>query len=194
MPSGSLLWREILETIILTLLIFWVVNSLTGRYRIEGPSMLPTLHTGEQVLVNKMGYYFEEPDRGDIIVLRSPEGDTKNLIKRVIGLPGDTIEIRDSQVRINGVVLNEPYINSPATNRGEWVVPDNHVFVMGDNRPVSHDSRAFSYLPYEDVVGKVWAIYWPFSDAALAPHYDHSRIDAIAAERTAIAPAAVGNP
>jgi signal peptidase I len=169
-PS-SILWREVLETIILTLLIFWLVNSLTGRFRIEGPSMLPTLHEGEQVLVNKGAYYFDEPQHGDIVVLQSPD-DSKNLIKRVIGLPGDVIEIDNRQVLVNGVLLDEPYISEAPTNRNTWVVPEDEVFVMGDNRPVSYDSRSFSYVPLEDVIGKVWVIYWPPEDMQEAPHYD----------------------
>lgn len=174
--APSAFYRELLETLLLTLLIFWVVNTFTGRFRIEGQSMLPTLHESEYVLINKMAYYFDEPERGDIIVLHYPRDRSRDFIKRVIGLPGDTIELGDNRVVVNGVALDEPYIQAPASNSGSWTVPPGNYFVMGDNRNNSSDSRNWSFLPQSDIVGRAWVIYWPVAAVKRAPHFDHSYV------------------
>ncbi|MCA9938664.1 MAG: signal peptidase I [Anaerolineales bacterium] len=165
--------REIVETIILTLFIFWMVNTVTGRFRIEGHSMEPTLHEGEYVLINKLSYYLDEPQRGDIIVLKFPNDESRDFIKRIIGIPGDHIEIGDGQVKVNGVTLEEPYIKAPPNYSGSWIVPADNFFVLGDNRNNSHDSHSWSFLPRRDVLGKAWLIYWGPSDWGLVPHYPH---------------------
>lgn len=172
-PTGVVV-REIVETLLLTLFIFWIVNTATGRYRVQGHSMLPTLHEGEYLIINKLSYYLDEPRRGDIIVLHFPRDRSREYIKRVIGLPGDEIEISDSTVRVNGVPLEEPYINGTAAYRSAtWTVPQGHYFVMGDNRNNSSDSRSWSFLPRDDIVGKAWLIYWQIEDWGLVPHYRH---------------------
>jgi signal peptidase I len=163
--------REIIETLLLTFFIFWLINSFVGRYRIDGSSMNPTLADGQYLLINNLSYYLDEPQRGDIIVFHHPNSDL-NLIKRVIGLPGDTITIQNRQVSVNGKVLNEPYIQSPPTYSGEWVVPLGQYFVLGDNRNSSSDSHTWSFLPQENIVGKADVIYYPFSDWGLVPHVD----------------------
>ena len=165
--------REIIETLLLTLLIFWVVNAITGRFRIEGHSMLPTLHEGEYVLINKLAYYLEDPQRGDIIVLQFPQDRTRDFIKRIIGLPGDQIEIGDRQVKVNGQALTEPYIADEPDYAGTWTVPAGQYFVLGDNRNNSSDSHSWQFLPFSDIVGKAWLIYWPPGDAKPVPHYSH---------------------
>lgn len=169
-----MIWREVLETVILTLLIFWVINSITGRFRIVGSSMQPTLQEGWQVIVNKTAYFFETPERGDIVVIESPTNAADpDLIKRVIAVAGDELRVFEGKVSVNGTELNEPYISAPTTTNGSWTVPEDHVFVMGDNRPNSRDSRAFSFLEHEEIVGKVWVIYWPIDQVRQAPHFDH---------------------
>jgi signal peptidase I len=173
MQSGSLIAREIVETILLTLLIFWVVNTVTGRFRIEGSSMMPTMQEGEYVLINKLAYYLDQPARGDIIVLNYPRDPSRDFIKRVIGLPGDEIEVRDQQVIINGTVLTEPYISAEPTYTGRWTVPADQYFVLGDNRNNSSDSHTWEFLPEELIVGKGWVIYWPFDKVERVPHYGH---------------------
>lgn len=172
---GRVVLREILETLLLTLFIFWLVNSVTGRFRIEGQSMLPNLHEGEYVLINKLAYLLDEPERGEIIVLHYPLDRSRDFIKRVIGLPGDTVEISNQEVRVNGVLLEEPYINAPTNRGGTWVVPEDSYFVVGDNRNNSSDSRASGgwFLPEDDIVGRAWFIYWPFDGARPVPHYEH---------------------
>ena len=168
-----LLAREIVETIILTLFIFWIVNSVTGRFRIEGHSMDPTLHEGEYVLINKLSYLLNEPERGDIIVLEFPNDPSRDFIKRIIGIPGDQIDVRGGEVRINNIVLTEPYIQDSPRYEGSWTVPQDNFFVLGDNRNNSHDSHSWSFLPRHEVIGKAWLIYWGVEDWGLVPHYAH---------------------
>ena len=166
--------REIIETLLLTLFIFWLVNAATGRYRVQGHSMLPTLQEGEYLIINKLSYFLDEPRRGDIIVLHFPRDRSREYIKRVVGVPGDRIEIGGGQVKVNGQPLQEPDLNGEASYRSaSWTVPQGHYFVMGDNRNNSSDSRSWSFLPAEDIVGKAWLIYWGIEDWGLVPHYRH---------------------
>ena len=174
--SRKLVGREIIETLLLTLIIFWLVNAATGRFRIEGSSMVPTMHDGEYVLINKLSYYLEEPERGDIIVLHYPKDPTRDFIKRVMGLPGDHIEINNQQVFINGALVDEPYISAEPQYSGSWTVPEEQVFVMGDNRNNSSDSHNWGFLPQDLIVGKGWVVYWPPKDMQYVPHYDHKDI------------------
>jgi signal peptidase I len=169
----TLFVREIVETLLLTLFIFWIVNSATGRFRIEGFSMLPSLEEGEYIIINKLSYYLEEPERGDVIVLHFPNDRSRDFIKRIIGLPGDQVEVSEGVVKVNGVPLEEPYINAQPSYSGSWTVPDEHYFVMGDNRNNSSDSHNWSYLPRKDIVGKAWLIYWGPDKWGLVPHYSH---------------------
>jgi signal peptidase I len=170
----EVLVREIVETLLLTLFIFWIVNSVTGRFRIEGSSMIPTLEEGEMVIINKLSYYLDDPERGDIIVLHFPNDRSREFIKRVVGLPGDRIEIVDGTVTVNGFPLNEPYINESPAYTGSWEVPEGQYFVLGDNRNNSSDSHTWSFLPREDIVGKAWVIYWGPENWGLVPHYFHN--------------------
>lgn len=172
-PAGVVV-REIVETLLLTLFVFGLVNTVTGRYRVDGHSMLPTLHHGEYLIVNKLSYVFDEPERGDIIVLHVAVDQNRDYIKRVIGVPGDRVEVRESTVYVNGVPLEEPYINGRAAYRtASWTVPEDQYFIMGDNRNNSNDSRALSFLPRGDIVGKAWLIYWGVEDWGLVPHFRH---------------------
>ncbi len=166
----ELVVREIIETLLLTFFIFWIVNSLVGRYRIDGSSMNPTLFDGQYLLINNVSYFLDEPNRGDIIVFQHPRNDL-NLIKRVIGLPGDHVVIRDRQVTVNDKVLDEPYIQAEPTYSGEWTVPADSYFVLGDNRNNSSDSHQWEFLPDENILGKALIIYWPPSDWMAMPHH-----------------------
>ena len=172
----SILFREILETLLFTFFIVFLVKSATQNFRIEGASMLPTLHEGEYLIINKLIYYLEEPERGDIIVLHFPNDRSRDFIKRIIGLPGDTVEIRNGEVRVNGYLLNEPYISAPPNNNKTWQIPEDQFFVVGDNRPNSSDSRSWSYLPREDIIGRAWVVYWPPQDWQLVPHFPHDGV------------------
>src|SRR5690348_16111178 len=125
-------------------------------------SMEPTLNNDEYVLVNKAIYLLHPPERGDVIVFHNPTNTSVDFIKRVIGVPGDTVQIDDAHVTINGVQLNEPYISSPIGRvANAWKIPPGRYFVLGDNRPVSDDSRYWGCVPQDYIVGKAVAIYWP---------------------------------
>jgi signal peptidase I len=163
---------DILETLLLSAALFLVINALSARVRVDGFSMLPTLHDGEFVLVNRLAYRFDSPQRGDIVVFHYPPDPRQDLIKRVIGLPGDTVSVQGGIVRVNDEPLSEPYIAQPPLYAGTWVVPEGHLFVLGDNRNDSSDSHSWGMLPFENIVGKAVLIYWPFQNLQLIDHYD----------------------
>ena len=152
---------DIIETLVLAVILFLGINAVSARVRVDGFSMRPTLEDGEFVLVSKLNYQFGEVERGDIIVFHFPMDPEQELIKRVIGLPGDHIRVGEGAVSVNGQVLNEPYIAAAPAYTGEWDVPDGHLFVLGDNRNDSSDSHSWGLLPAENVVGKAVVIYWP---------------------------------
>jgi signal peptidase I len=161
----SHLAREIIETLALTLIIFLVIHFTIQNYMVDGTSMQPSLKNNQFVLVNKLAYLFHAPERGDVIVFHWPVDTNKDLIKRVIGLPGDVIVTTSRTVEVDGVVLNEPYISIPANPIAlRWVVPPNDYFVMGDNRRVSDDSRDWGFVPKSYIIGKAVLVYWPLNN------------------------------
>ncbi|GAB4488498.1 MAG: signal peptidase I [Anaerolineales bacterium] len=163
---------DILETLLLSAALFLVINALSARVRVDGFSMQPTLQDGEFVLVNRLAYRFDSPQRGDIVVFHYPPDPKQDLIKRVIGLPGDTVSVQGGVVYVNNEPLNEPYIAQSPLYFGTWVVPQGHLFVLGDNRNDSSDSHSWGMLPFENIVGKAVLIYWPFQNLQLIDHYD----------------------
>ncbi len=168
----SHLAREIIETIALTLIIFLVIRFAIQSYQVQGPSMQPGLVTDEYVIVNKVAYLFHAPERGDVIVFHYPLDTNEDFIKRVIGLPGDTIKVDSSHVWVDGTLLKEPYISAPANPQAQtWHVPPNEYFVLGDNRPVSDDSRDWGFVPNYDIVGKAVFVYWPLKNWQLINTY-----------------------
>ena len=173
-PAETTDWKrfvfDMLETIGLALVLFVIINSVSARVRVDGFSMLPTLHDGEFVLVNKLAYRLGAPTRGDIIVFRSTTTPDLDLIKRVVGLPDDQINIGNGQVAVNGQILNESYINAEPNYRGNWQVPAGYLFVLGDNRNDSSDSHAWGFLPIQNVIGKALLIYWPPPEWAMIDH------------------------
>jgi signal peptidase I len=152
---------DIVETLVLAAVLFLAINAISARVRVDGFSMRPTLDDGEFVLVNKLSYYFGEMNRGDIIVFHFPLNPEEELIKRVIGLPGDQVKIENGKVFVNEQALNEPYIAQAPIYSGEWTVTEGHYFVLGDNRNNSNDSKDWGLLPSDNVVGKAVLIYWP---------------------------------
>jgi signal peptidase I len=167
---------DILETVGLAVLLFLVINALSARARVDGYSMLPTLKNNQYVLVDRLVLHYQ---RGDIIVFRPPmyppESPLRRLlgvpslqyedyIKRIIGLPGDTVKVSNGTVSVNGIALTEPYITAAPAYTGEWTVPAGQLFVMGDNRNDSSDSHSWGTLPIANVLGKAILVYWPFSD------------------------------
>jgi len=166
-PSmGWMLLRELIETIVLSLIIFLLVRQVIQNYRIESHSMQPTFYEGQFILVNKLAYRLGEPDRGDVVVFHNPSNEAEDYIKRIIGLPGDKLEIYSQQVYINDELLDEPFDKNmfrPDTRYGPIVIEPNHIFVMGDNRPNSSDSRRFGPISQDLLVGQAWLRVWPFS-------------------------------
>jgi signal peptidase I len=152
---------DIIETLALAGILFLGINAVSARVRVDGFSMIPTLEDGEFVLVSKINYKLGNVERGDIVVFHFPMDPEQELIKRVMGLPGDTIVVQNGQVSVNGQVLNEPYIAAAPAYAGEWTVPEGQLFVLGDNRNDSSDSHSWGFLPLEKVVGKAVVIYWP---------------------------------
>ena len=152
---------DILETVILAVVLYVGINAVSARVRVDGFSMNPTLQDGEYILVNKLSYKTGHPTRGDIVVFIFPLDPQEDLIKRVIGLPGETVSVQSGIVKINGIALDEPYIAAPPNYPGDWVVPQGQLFVLGDNRNDSRDSHQWGLLPLDKVIGKAVVIYWP---------------------------------
>ncbi len=152
---------DLVETLVLAVVLFVGINAVSARVRVDGTSMVPTLQDGEFVLVNKLSYRFGDVTRGDIIVFHFPLNPTEDLIKRVIGLPGDQVKVENGQVFVNGEMLNETYIAAAPNYASEWQVPAGNFFVLGDNRNNSSDSHSWGLLPSDKIVGKAVLIYWP---------------------------------
>jgi signal peptidase I len=152
---------DILETLVLSALLFLVINAVSARIRVDGFSMEPTLQDGEFVFVNKLAYKLGAPQRGDVIVFRYPRDPEEEYIKRLIGLPGDHVRITDGHVFVNDQLITEPYIAAAPYYHSEWIVPENAFFVLGDNRNSSSDSHNWGPVPAENVIGKAIFVYWP---------------------------------
>ncbi|MEJ2706321.1 MAG: signal peptidase I [Anaerolineales bacterium] len=152
---------DVLETLVLSILLFVGINAISARIRVDGFSMEPTLHSGEFVIVNKLAYRLGQPEIGDVIVFHYPRDPEQEYIKRVIGLPGDDVRVQNGQVYVNGVPIQEPYIASPPNYQDEWKVPNNSLFVLGDNRNNSSDSHNWGPVPMNYVIGKAVLVYWP---------------------------------
>ena len=158
-------WRHLLidlvETIVIAAVLFLGINAISSRIRVDSFSMEPTLFKGNYVVVNKLSYKIGTPVQGDIVVFRYPPNPDEQYIKRVVGIPGDRIHISDGKVFVNDDLLTEPYLGVPTKSGGDWVVPEDSLFVMGDNRNNSSDSRAWGMVPFENLVGKAFVVYWP---------------------------------
>jgi signal peptidase I len=159
----------VLEFLIILLVSFVLVFGFVRPFVVEAfwipsASMVPTLKYGDRVLVNKFIYRFTEPQRGDIIVFKSVEGDGQDLIKRVVGVPGDEIAVRGGKLFVNGESQKEPYVNKKYPDRSFYApttVPKDHVFAMGDNRANSQDSRIFGPVPEKNIEGEAFLRFWP---------------------------------
>ncbi len=164
--------REIIETITFTLLILFVIRFAVQGFRTDGQSMEPNFHTNEYVLVNKVAYLLQQPQRGDVVVFHYPLDIHKDFIKRMIGLPGDLIRVTNTSVSINGQTIQEPYIRVPFNfESNSWKLGPGQFFVMGDNRDNSLDSRSWGPLDRSYIIGKVIVAYWPFNDLGLINTY-----------------------
>lgn len=185
--------RDMLQTALLALFLFSGLQATVQNFRVEGSSMQPTLSEDQYLLVNKFLYYrfdgtrlaqyipfleiepeetmflFRQPERGEIIVFHYPRDITRDFVKRVIAVPGDTFEMRSGKVYVNGVIVDEPYLVEPfgRTSMAKQTIGQEEYFVMGDNRLQSNDSRSWGTVPLRNVVGKAWFSYWPTSKADL---------------------------
>lgn len=166
-------WRfllDVIETVVLSVLLFAGINTVSARIRVDGFSMEPTLQNGEFVIVNKLAYKLGSPSIGDVIVFHYPRDPTQEYIKRVIGLPGDQVKVSGGEVFVNGKKLNEPYIASPARYNSEWEVPTGGLFVLGDNRNNSSDSHNWGAVPLGNIIGKALFVYWPPDQWGIITH------------------------
>jgi len=171
-PVRRFLW-EILTTLIPAALIAFFINVYVAEAaEIEaGPSMQPNLYVGYRVMTEKISYYLHDPHRGDIVIVERPK-DEGNLIKRVMGLPGETIEVRGGHTFINGEPVEEPWVaNFGGRDVPPTPVPEDHIFIIGDNRPNSRDSRQIGPVLIDDVIGRGWFVYWPLEAFQLLPTY-----------------------
>lgn len=183
------LFRELLQTALLALVLFSGLQISIQNYRVEGSSMEPTLAEGQYLLVNKLAYYHVDtehlsrylplvdgqkgdvsylarpPERGEIIVFRFPGEPSRNFVKRIVAILGDSIEIRRGDVFVNDQLIDEPYLVEPSRNTimARTVMGPGEYFVMGDNRAHSNDSRSWGAVPLENIIGRVWVSYWPLS-------------------------------
>jgi signal peptidase I len=160
--------REVIETLILTALMFLIINTAVQNFDVDGMSMEPKLHNGERLMVDKASYMFHPPARGDVVVFVAPPQPTLDYVKRIIALPGDTISVENGRPTVNGVTLKEFYVDpqrmraSPSDKPIQnMVVPAGEYFVMGDNRAESFDSRSWGFLPRSNIIGRATLVYWP---------------------------------
>ena len=175
-------FRDIIAPILVGMAVFALFQVTVGSFKVYGSSMLPTIKEGDYILVSKAAYFFGEPQRGDIIVLHSPRENNTDLIKRVIALPGDTVEIKDNTVFINDIPLVEPYIMEPPHYLMlQEEIPTGDYFVLGDNRNNSSDSHRGWTVPEGNIIGKAWIIYWPPYRWGAIRHYELN-VDTQAAE------------
>lgn len=204
--GGKSIAHELIEAIVFSLVIFFMVQSLVQNREVLGQSMEPTLKNGERLFLDRASYFQYDanflprligqknlgdhpqyllagPQRGDIVVFKPPvAGETEDYIKRVIGLPGETVEVKANDgVYVNGHKLDEPYIKEipnyswPQSGHPE-TVPMGHLFVLGDNRNNSSDSHIWGFVPDESIIGKAEAGFWPLDDFGIVPHYDYPQV------------------
>lgn len=173
--------KEIIQTALISLGIFlFVYVFLVQPHKVQGVSMEPTFENGELLLTEKISYKVSRVGRGDVVVFAAPVDKKVDFIKRVVGLPSDHIEIKDKNVYINGLKLDEPYVSAPTAGDVNLTIGTDEFFVLGDNRGASSDSRSFGPIQRKGIKGKVWLVYWPlirsrdFAGARIFSHVDYS--------------------
>ena len=182
---------EIVETLVLTLILFWVIQSFVAQpFQVQQRSMMDTIQDSQFVLVDRLTPRFDPFHRGDIVVFTPPEATSelpqlKPFIKRVIGVAGDTVELRRGAVYVNGTALDEPYLfkvagvaqpTDPQPTQTSWTIPDGDLFVMGDHRMESSDSRSFGPIKVSSVIGRAWLRYWPLPVIGVLPTNGHPEL------------------
>jgi len=174
---------DILEVIVFAVAIFLFIYLLVLQpHKIKGASMHPNFPDGEYLLTDKVTYRFGEPKRGDVIVFKAPTGNGDEFIKRIIGLPGEKVSVKNGKIYINEKVLDEKYLDaSVLTSAGYFLqegqsvsVPEGEYFVLGDNRPHSSDSRAWGFIAKKKITGRAWLIYWPLKSAGIVKKVNYN--------------------
>lgn len=156
------IFKEIAQTALISLGIFLVVYLFIFQpHRVKGESMIPSFQDGELLLTEKVSYRFSEPKRGDVVIFQAPSSRNVDFIKRVIGLPGETVNFEGGKVKINDKLLEEEYVNSSTQGNGTYRLSENEYLVLGDNRNQSSDSRAFGPIKKDTIEGRAWLVYWP---------------------------------
>ena len=167
----DILWDWVKTLAVALFITFFIKIFIFDATRVSGDSMLNTLHSGDMLFVNKIGKHFKDYKRGEIVIINAPDYPNRLYIKRVIGTPGDTVELRDGEVYVNDELLKEDYIGAdvtlPTSDMDSWTLSANEYLVFGDNRSNSNDSRSFGKIYKEDIVGHAFVRFYPFSDAGL---------------------------
>ena len=158
--------REIITTILLALLFFVAIRAVVHNFEVNGFSMEPSLHDGQFIIVSKAAYWFADPQRGDIVVFETGRPN-HGIIHRIVGLPGELIEIRNGVLYVNGGKLKEPYVRGHALSVSPRKVPQDSFFIVGDNRAAT----SWHIVHQRYIIGRAWLIYWPLSDWGLAPNH-----------------------
>ena len=165
-------FRELILTLVLAIVLFFLLQATVQNFYVDGASMEPSFQDRQRVLVSKVAYYLHEPERGDVLIFRPPQNEQKDYIKRLIALPGDTVEVKKGTIYVNDSPLEEPYIKSPPRYTVEMQkIPENSYFVLGDNRNNSDDSHNGWFVPRQNIVGKAWLSVWPPGKWGLVPDY-----------------------
>ncbi len=165
------LW-ELLQMVVITLVLYFGIDAVVGRVQVESISMMDTIKPSVLLMVSKFAYRDDAYSRGDVIVFHYPNNPADDYIKRVIGLPGDVVEVQNGGVYVNGIIVNEPYIKESPMYTGTWVVPEGTLFVLGDNRNHSSDSHEWGFVPFENVFGRAFLIYWPLNEFEILNRMD----------------------
>ena len=178
---AEFIWEMIKTAITVIIVVYLIKTFLFQLFVVDGQSMEPTLHDNEMLLVDKLSYHLREPERGEIIIFEKPNEPQTNFIKRIIGVPGDKVVIKDSYIYVyneqhpEGIKLDETYLSpdSPTNGNQEFEIPAGEVFVLGDNRTNSQDSRVFGPIKKNTILGKALFTYWPIKDAVwiVIPQY-----------------------
>jgi len=158
--------REILTTVLLALLFFWAIRTVVHNFEVHGFSMKPSLHDGQFIIVSKAAYWFSSPLRGDIVVFQTGRLN-RGIIHRIVGLPGELIEIRNGVLYVDGEKREEPYVRGHSVSASPQKVPHDHFFIIGDNRAAT----SWDIVPRRDILGRAWLIYWPISEWGMVPNY-----------------------
>ncbi|HBF41030.1 MAG TPA: signal peptidase I [Anaerolineaceae bacterium] len=162
---------ELLQTLALAAILYFAVDAVLARVIVENISMEPTLYPGNFVLVNRVAYRWGgQPRVGEIVIFHNPQNLSVDYIKRIIGTPGDTVVAQNGKIYVNGAALTEPYISAPPEYSGQWTVPPDSIFVLGDNRNNSEDSHIWGFVPMKDVIGKALVVYWPVDNIKVIAH------------------------